>query len=245
MIIQLFALFLQTWSMATEIAPKIVRGNKVQPFKYSWLASIHYLDTPICGGILIDASTMLTAAHCSEFKRGEAPLRVLAHRHNFYNSRLEENGLEFKIVSMTVHPKFGNHGYYYTNDIAIWKLELIQGESNVIPFGKIELDDGTYAKQNARLKIAGWGNGPMHLLEAEVEIGQCPKKSIWSSVHENDICTKAQGKNIRGADGGGPLFTEKADGSIVLVGIASYEWGYEGFYGKLSNHLDWIRSEIL
>ena len=120
----------------------IVGGKPVNPpFKYPWLVSLEDDDFHFCGGTLLDATTVITAAHCPS----SGNLRVLAHRHDLRASASAEKGLEFKVIKVTAHPKYDDNKQ--ANDVAIWKVKLVSGEANLINENLIELDDGSFAQR--------------------------------------------------------------------------------------------------
>lgn len=251
---------------ATAINPKIIGGVEVEPFKYPWLASIQYLGIHVCGGVLLDYETVITAAHCSAFKVSPF-LRVQGHRHNLLKPRWTEQGLKFKVKSIHVQPNYEIIGLGFSNDIAVWKVQLMRrrGQDELPSIGSVALDDGTYSKENNMLEIAGWGKScgfeqNTNLAEraghtlfatrvANASVKVVADKFCGSSFNgsvTNELCTFASGQVICGADAGGPLFAQSPEGQVVLVGIASSSNGYYsvGRYSKIANHAEWIKKEM-
>lgn len=234
-----------------EIIPKIVGANESIPFKYPWLTSIQVHGKHICSGVLLDLTTMITAAHCS-IVRVNPWLRVKAHRFDLRYPGWYEKALKFRVDSIKVHEQFRQLRTGYINDIAVWKLVRFQGSKYRLPEGSISLDDGTYTAKNRyrfknlKLKIAGWGSTTdtdelvnsdrIHESNVTVTTANCIPNLICGSVTVN--------KSICRGDHGGPLFAEKRDGKVALVGIASFGWGDEGCspgsYLLINQYVDWI-----
>lgn len=254
-------LFLAFTVNCAPMEPKIMNGTEVEPFKYPWLTSVQFLGIHFCGGVMIESKTMITAAHCAGINVGPF-IKVLAHRHNL-ELKEEEKGMLFKVISKHNHPKYNARLDRFThrvqNDIAVWKLEQIGGDEYDFPPELLSFDDGTYSALETRLKVAGWGSTYYRgkhskiLLETEVmvsSIEQCVETdSKMPKIQQEDMCAASKGFNICGADSGGPLFAEKEDGGIVLVGIAIYDNGCKpdssvGVFAKIHNHLDWIKTQI-
>ncbi len=150
----------------------IVGGTPVNPpFKYPWLVSLQQRGSHFCGGSLLDADTIVTAAHCANEDELSPSLRVVAHRHNLRASAKGENGLTFEVTRIINHPSYNETTNAY--DVSVWKVNLIEGDASQIPVGLVRLDS---AKPNADLTIAGWGNTreggskSSVLLEATVQV---------------------------------------------------------------------------
>lgn len=232
----------------------IVGGTPVRPMhKYPWLVSLQLLSLHFCGGSLLNNNTIITAAHCSQipFKK---LFKVVAHRNRFQVSEAEEQALKFSVKSISVHPNY--NGKTMANDVAIWKVELIQGDRSKIPAGMVELDDGTYSADNTTVVIAGWGavaSGglpPRQLQETNVDIvptSVC--QSQYPSLHPSSICAASPGKDACQGDSGGPMFAQKEDGTVVLVGLTSYGEGcakpnYSGVYTRITAVADWVKPQL-
>jgi trypsin len=231
---------------------RIVGGYEVDPpFKYSnAFVEIQRLGRHSCGGVLINPSTVITAAHCS---LTDLPYdSVVVHRHDLNKSTKQENGTEYKVLSKLVHPEFVQSTF--DNDIAIWK---IKGNTTFQP--KLKLDDGTLGRNYDKLfQVIGWGKtvyggylSPI-LLETKLPIydeAQCVedyKKNGETVNPDIKLCAgfPEGGKDACQGDSGGPFFTMEGD-QMTLVGITSYGIGcarpnLPGTYTRISNFKDWI-----
>lgn len=229
---------------------KIIGGSVVTPkFKYPWLASIQLGNVHECAGTLVNPTTMITAAHCSQLPLFKG-LSVLAHRNTLSTPLESENALKFKVTKIDSHPEFDEENYNF--DVAVWKLELVSGNATDLPTTAFEFDDGKYSSDNTTLTIAGWGmvyaEGPYadNLRQAKVEV--VPTKiceAKYRKLHSTSICAIRPGRDACEGDSGGPLFTITEDGRVVLVGIVSYgECGrrkFPGVYSRISVLSDWIK----
>lgn len=155
-----------------EITPtSIVGGHTIDPnFKYPWMASLREDNSHFCGGVLLNPTTLLTAAHCSQFTSTEG-LTVTVHRNDLRKTVAQEQGALFTVKSIKAHPKYNDE--IMSNDAAIWKLELIEG--TVPPLPKFSFDTGAKSKAGTSLTIAGWGGTSSRglsniLLEVDVPV---------------------------------------------------------------------------
>jgi trypsin len=237
----------------TDPVENIVGGVPVNPpFKYPWLVSLQSSGSHFCGGSLLNANTILTAAHCSQRSVSNS-LRVVAHRHNLRATAASENALEFKVLKIVNHPKYSTSNY--ANDVSVWKVELVSGNATQIPGGVVTLDDGTNAPDGADMLIAGWGTTSSGgrpstvLLETEVDIvnqQECTK--AYSDLDPTSICAARKGKDTCQGDSGGPMWVFK-NGRPVVVGTTSYGQGcalegYPGVYCRVSTVKTWIESLV-
>lgn len=227
---------------------RIVNGTKVADLAYPWMASIQSFAGHRCGATLINATALITAAHCKLPIRED--LRVLARLNNLYDPT---TALQFRVLSINNHPNYSfSPKLGHQNDVAIWRIELVTGDSSKIPLNSIVLDDGTFSKDNTTLKIAGWGKttekSPFstNLMESQVVVinqNQC--QSIYTSLDQSMLCAYAPYTDVCEGDSGGPLFAIRPNGKVVLVGITSYGYGcaredFPGVYTRVSSLAFWI-----
>ena len=82
-----FALFLSLVCEEGYTAPswRIINGQETLQNEYPSIVSIRFYSSHLCGGTLLDNTTVLTAAHCL-FNRRSYPvnsMKVRAGEHNF------------------------------------------------------------------------------------------------------------------------------------------------------------------
>jgi trypsin len=199
MLLSLLVSFALSAAVPDVQASHIVGGTPVSPqFKYPWLVSLNK-GYHFCGGNLLDATTIVTAAHCS-VRQNPSSIKVFAHRHDLGQSAAAEKGLVFQVKKITVHPNYTSSSQAY--DVAVWKISLISGNAADIPSGVVTLDDGSNSLVGEHLKIAGWGttsaggSSSLILLETSVNvISQDTCKRQYKTLHPTSICAASPGKD--------------------------------------------------
>jgi len=219
---------------------RVVGGVEVSPkFKYPWLVSIQDGLGHFCGGILVNANTIITAAHCSP--EDPKPFRVLAHRHDNRKSTRQEKAVVFSVEKIIAHPKYEDVTTGF--DAAVWKLKLISGDPATALTKPIKLDNGTYSADGTQLIGAGWGTtsygGELSDVLMEVPLPIVTKAKC--KVAASSICAGYDegGKDTCQGDSGGPLFYED-ETAIFLVGLTSWGDGcaWEKAYGVYARVMD-------
>ncbi|KAI3646772.1 hypothetical protein MP228_009700 [Amoeboaphelidium protococcarum] len=236
---------------------KIVGGKEVNPkFKYgNFLAAISDpLGNHICGGTLLDKDILITAGHCSVYGIPLDQLRVYLHRHNLTKTSAEEDGVEFKVTKMVIHPDFNLA--VLANDIALWKLTP-KDPSAVVSKSLIQLDDGTLSGSDGTIVSAiGFGatyeGGEMSEVLREVELPivnhEYCKEQLGSRVSDSMMCAGGR-RNFdacQGDSGSSLIYQDARSNRTVLVGIVSWGRGcarnVPGVYTRISSFRRWIVS---
>uniref|UniRef100_A0A3Q3EMX2 trypsin n=1 Tax=Labrus bergylta TaxID=56723 RepID=A0A3Q3EMX2_9LABR len=221
------------------------------------------------GASLINDRWAVTAAHVVEDVQQNA-LRMfggLVHREAMTNrfSNVAEMGIERIII----HPHY-NTGVRdrtnFDNDIALIRLaSRVALGPNILPICLPEGNRGLL--DNEQGTVSGWGmtEGPQGFHQSStlkyVDIGvyslaQCQDtpytKSKKRTVFTNNMfCAGATGKDSCQKDSGGPFVLPvlSEEGPYYLTGIVS--WGppcrdrqYKGYYTKVENYVDWIKTTI-
>jgi trypsin len=215
--------------------PQIVNGEPSIAFKYPWLASLQENHRHICGGTLLNPTTIVTAAHCSA-KSKFRTMTIKLHRHNLKLSDTDENGITLKVTKIIIHPNYNRKSL--ENDVAIWKLvpnaELTRVYNTYRSFHVDIANATSFTREGSMLQVAGWGatteggKSSEFLLETELPVVD---KAFCAAEYEGGVGKNAfcAGYPIGGADtcqgdSGGPIFTTSSR-STTLVGITSFGHG--------------------
>ncbi|KAL4640002.1 urokinase-type plasminogen activator isoform X2 [Arapaima gigas] len=245
---------------------KIVGGKVTTVESQPWMAAIFRRSQSggfafLCGGSLISACWLLTAAHC--FPQGpnmDAWWLTVFLGKDALNTTSQGKEQRFYVKEIIVHPNFDNSDGSYDHDIAILKISM---------------NDGTCAKATNSVRticlppahqmphvgsscvIAGYGkehegmwHNSQYLKEAKVNIlpqDVCTSTAYYGKmVTGNMFCAGSPDwkKDACKGDSGGPLVCE-VDGSWVLFGVISWGEGCSrefrpGVYTRVSRYSQWI-----
>ncbi|XP_068160669.1 chymotrypsin-like elastase family member 1 [Antennarius striatus] len=241
---------------------RVIGGNDAAPGVWTWQVSLqqNFYDDGyfyhICGGSLIDAYHIMTAAHCID--SGPEKYRVVAGDYNVFE--YEGNEQFRRVKSIHIHP-YWNGDLSRGNDIAVMTLsEPVFGNSFVSIGNVPHNDDALY--NGFPCYITGWGvmddhaSVPAILQEAMlpvVEHSVCSRPDWWgSNALKTMVCAGGDGV-VSGCQGdsGGPLNCF-SHGSWWIHGVVSY--GPAGscnqatkptVFTRVSAFRDWIFSVSL
>ena len=144
---------------------RIVGGAEALPYSWSMIASIRFGDKAghSCGGTILDASHILTAAHCvnSENPLNPEEIIVTSAMHN----RLDDSVTARSVDRIYVHPLWNMSATRYLHDIAILHLSApfdFQDDVFVtrsclpkpMPLSVVS----QYPSKSSELVVIGWGS---------------------------------------------------------------------------------------
>ncbi|XP_041506910.1 serine protease 56 isoform X2 [Microtus oregoni] len=238
----------------TRAHGRIVGGNTAPFGSWPWLVRLQFRGQPLCGGVLVAASWVLTAAHCFAGASNELLWTV-----TLAEGPQGEHAEEVQVNRILPHPKFDPQTFH--NDLALvqlWTPVSPEGPARPIclPQGSREPPAGTPCA------IAGWGalfeDGP------ESEAVREARVPLLSA----DTCQKALGPGLRPStmlcagylaggidscqgDSGGPLTCSEAGPHPreVLFGVTSWgdgcgEPGKPGVYTRVAVFKDWLQEQM-
>jgi len=224
----------------------IVGGTTAASGEFPYIGSLQVGGSHICGGSLINANTIVTAAHCSVSNviGSVSNLRV-----RLGSVSRSSGGTLVGVSSVVLHPSYNSATSNY--DIAIWKLSTSVPTSSTIGYVSLPAS-GSDPAAGSTVTVAGWGTqssgantSPNALYKVSVPVvARTTCRNSYSNLTNNMVCAglTAGGKDSCQGDSGGPL----VDASKTLVGVVSFGEGcalpnYPGVYTRVSTALTFIQ----
>ncbi|KAA8567096.1 hypothetical protein MFRU_007g02030 [Monilinia fructicola] len=229
--------------------PEIVGGTTASLGEFPYIVSLSYSGSHFCGGVLLNAYTVLTAAHCS-VSYSASSVKVRAGTLTWASG-----GTLVGVSKIVVHPSYSSSTI--NNDIALWHLSTALPASSTIGYATLPVQ-GSDPVAGSTTTVAGWGltseSGstlPSALRKVSVPVisrAACQAEYGTSAVTTNMWCAglAAGGKDSCSGDSGGPIIDATTG---VLEGTVSWgqgcaEAGYAGVYARVGNYVTYINSNL-
>jgi len=239
----------------TGFEHRIVGGYPTQREAWPFIVKIRVG----CGGSIIAANWILTAAHCCRVS-DDRFLQVTVSEYD--RAALDVGARTINIKNKYLHPQFNRHNLQ--NDICLLELEdSIKFHKFAQPVCLPEKNsrvDKVPLGQGSLCYVAGWGRVGEHENSARIlQETQVP-------IVNNTVCSKAFENNEEGqtiiedqvicagyaeggidacqGDSGGPLICVEDDKpmlrGVVSWGIGCARVGHYGVYTRTSSYIDWV-----
>ncbi|XP_031710957.1 uncharacterized protein prss56 isoform X1 [Anarrhichthys ocellatus] len=239
----------------TQPRSRIVGGSPAPLGSWPWLVNLQLDGGLMCGGVLVDSSWVVTAAHCFAGSRSESYWTAVVGEFDITKTDPDEQVL--KVNRIIPHPKFNPKTF--NNDIALVELTSpVVLSSRVTP---VCLPSGMEPPTGSPCLVAGWGSlyedGPSANVVMEAKVPLLPQSTCKSTlgkelVTNTMLCAGYLSGGIDSCQGdsGGPLiYQDRISGRFQLHGITSWgdgcgEKGKPGVYTRVSAFSDWIQAEI-
>ena len=239
-------------------AQAVVGGDPIPIEQVPWQAVVYVeADNRLCGGAIVDASWIVTAAHCVV---GFSGSQVDAHIGiTELRQRTAENAVD--VAEVIVHPSWDANRF--RNDIALLRLAApINLDSSRQPIAlPVGLDAAEWPAAGTPASISGWGatvfDGPasnvlrgaaLQILggPGEVECGRYGG-DFDTAV---EICAGLPDASVDSCQGdsGSPLVVG-VGGLPILAGLTSVGFecarvGFPGIYTRVSTFLPWLQQYL-
>ncbi|XP_042869283.1 transmembrane protease serine 9-like [Penaeus japonicus] len=222
---------------------RIVGGGDTEVGEYPWQVGLYTtrLQTPYCGGSLVNNLYVVTAADCVQ---NVAEFQIILGEHDYTKvSRVYVRTAD----QVSIHPSYNSQTK--ENNIAVIRLSSPVNLNADIPVKPVCLPDASDDFSGRTAVATGWGlmaegglSSPA-LREVELTVlseGDCPATSSTM------LCAGEPegGKGICNGDFGGPLVVD-VDGQYVLAGVASHgtgcaRAGQPGVFTDVTSFIDWM-----
>ncbi|XP_073512101.1 trypsin-3-like [Phyllobates terribilis] len=224
---------------------KIINGYECPRHSQPWQVYFTYSGKRWCGGSLITARWIISAAHC--YKQ---PKTLVAHLGE--HDTTKEEGSEQHIQVEKAYQYFHYNEYYTDHDFMMVKLaEPAQFNQYVqpIPIASSCPTEGSWCL------VSGWGNlktsgvqypDNLQCLDVPVLSTSNCKSSYPNKITNNMFCAGylEGGKDSCQGDSGGPLICNGELYGVVSWGQGCALTGYPGVYTKVCIYFDWIKNVI-
>lgn len=238
-----------SWSatISYETPETLIIGGTTSTEAYPWMVSIQK-GYHFCGGVLIAADWVMTAAHCLDDKTPEELTLYIGLSNLSYPTAGDIRKAQWFVL----HPDFNDGNFY--SDMALIRLDRSASKQ---PISLLSRGDTLNLQQNEQLRVLGWGvtdSGFTSRILNEVDVsfqrdaicnGTYPINSN-SNYWQRSFCAGevSGGKDSCQGDSGGPILV-KANDEWALTGLVSWgsgcaEPGLYGVYSEVSAMADWV-----
>lgn len=225
---------------------RIVGGTAATIQSYPYQIALLYNGQFICGGTIIEASTILTAAHCIPTT---TPTVWSVRAGATSRSRSDSLTQTVRASRVVVHAQYSKTTN--ANDIAIIKLSRPLNLNSAVGVASLPAT-GTEPVAGSNAVATGWGTTSeggrvsdtlMAVTLPVVSQATC-QRAYGSRIINSMMCAGVAGKDTCQGDSGGPLAQQ---GTRTLIGVTSFgagcgRSGYPGVYTKVSAYRSWISS---
>ncbi|CAG4952866.1 unnamed protein product [Colias eurytheme] len=209
----------------------------------------------VCGGTLLNANRVLTAAHCWNDGTNQA-WRVEVVLGSVF---LFSGGTRLQTSVILVHPQW--IPALARNDVAVLYLpQSVQFSANIAPVALPTSADGANSFAGSSAIASGFGltsdggsitqSQSLNHVRLNVITNQLCSIGYPFVIQDNHICTSSIGGNsVCRGDSGGPLVIER-NGQRVLIGVTSFgstagcASGVPAVYSRVTSFLNFINQSL-
>ncbi|CZT08527.1 related to trypsin precursor [Rhynchosporium graminicola] len=228
----------------SKIDARVAGGSLSKPGEFPFFVATQRNGLYQCGGTLLNAHTVLTAAHCS-INNPPANLTIRAGSmvQTCPGPKRASNSNSQLLAKHTLIPRFS---------LALWHLSTPIQVSDTIDYATIPAQ-GYDPPVGLKATTAGWGYttpdmtvpGPEVLRYVNVPVVSRQECSIYGQITSFEICAGGEeGKGSCPYDSGGPIWnaeTKEIIGTVESGGGCGSK-GVPIVYTNLGSMSDWVRN---
>lgn len=257
-----------------QLSDRVVGGQSTALEEFPWMALIQYrkpggLYNYHCGGALINARYILTAAHCVQsLPRGWEIYRIRLGEWDLSSSNDCSNGIcsaqpmDLEAERVIAHTGYSAQDTNHVDDIALIRLTRDVPTSRTIRPICLPVSAPHRSRSFVGLTsfAAGWGRTETSTasekkLKVELDVrdlGDCSQayRGLGIVLQGKQMCAGGErGKDSCTGDSGGPLMA-RLGGAWYVIGVVSFGLnkcgtaGYPGVYTNVSMYMDWIENNV-
>ncbi|KAF5290819.1 hypothetical protein FQA39_LY14581 [Lamprigera yunnana] len=235
-------------ALASTFPTRVVNGTDADIKDYPYIVSLQEFRSHSCGGSIIDAKHILTAAHCV-YRSTASDLAI-----QYGLTNLDPTfGQSIGVNNISIHPDF----YYatpYPYDVAVLTLK------DPIPLSDaarpVNLPaQGEAAPDNEPSVLLGWGaketwgstSRTLQKVQLKIYSHEDCKAAHPSVFYEHHLCSGIfeGGKGQCSGDSGGPLTAGGKQHGIVSWSVKPCALiGYPGVYARVASYINWIHEQV-
>lgn len=242
----IFTLCLALVSAGAVQNKRIVNGEIAERGQFPYAVGI-FTPTGICGGSLVSANYVLTAAQCIH---GLQQVTVVLGSTRMFDLT-DEDQIRMDSTVLKVHPGYEIAAGIF--DVGLIQLPQAVPQLRPIRLPNLRQADATFNGQQAT--IVGWGstsnNGPqssdLRFTRTQViSVTSCRLGLPTQQITDNHICTDSSSSAPCQGDYGSPLTIVDVDGITTQIGVFTFssvlgcESNRPSVYTRMSSYLQWI-----
>lgn len=232
---------------------RIVGGEIVTPHTHPYQAGLLMAfagGTGLCGGSVINARTILTAAHCPE---GSLSTQVILGAHQLTSNEPNQQRQTVPASGYRIHETYVSATL--TDDVAILILPVAVTFNAFVRQIVLPTNLASDIFVGDQATISGWGrfsdstqgtSSHLRSVTQPVVTNAACQAVFGSIIIESTLCiSTVGGRSACNGDSGGPLTIQRG-GEVIQIGIASFvasagcEAGFPGGFARVTSFLGWI-----
>lgn len=205
------------------VQAEIIGGSTAQTRDFPFMAFV-LAGNNLCGGTLIDADSVLTAAHCvtdaNGNVRGAAAFTLYIGKANINKTK---KGNRYHVTSVFRHPDYDAETFQ--NDVAVLKLN--RAVTSVSPIALVGSGSDQFQGTGQGVVVAGWGTTSVNKIKISTQLRMTQLAVNSEASCEADypgdydgttmMCASSPGRDSCQGDSGGPLLGRVQTGTTPIV----------------------------